>query len=490
MVTFSHVDAGTPEAEWRAAGIERLPALAEGVAPGRGCRLVVAAAHPDDESLGAAGLIHSALARGADVTVLLCTAGEASHPDSPTYSATDLRKLRLAEFRAAMQALESSAQAQAQAQAQARTQAQAKASAHGHAQSTAEDGTGAGRLEWRFLSIPDGKVSQHAEVIDAAFAAALDGRAQTVVVAAPYRQDGHPDHEAVGQAAARSATAHRADLLEFPIWYWHWADPGADRRWTEWRAVGLSAQDAAAKQLALAAHVSQTQPLSAAAGDEVLLSQAFQEHFDRGLEVFEWTPAGPAGSEHAEHIFDRLYRSNPDPWNYLSSWYERRKRAVTLASLPAERYGKALELGCSIGVLTAELAVRCDRLTAVDASSVALDQARRRLADVGNVELVHAQLPAGWPSSAESGLDLVAISEIGYFLTGPELRELLRKVQESMNPGGHLLLCHWLHPIEGWELDGEQVHAVAKETTGWDMAAHHRERDFLLEVLQAPERAP
>jgi LmbE family N-acetylglucosaminyl deacetylase len=470
VVTFSHVDAGTPEADWQAAGIDRLPALAEGVVPGRGRRLVLAAAHPDDESLGAAGLIHSSLARGADVTVLLCTAGEASHPDSPTYSAADLRKLRLAEFRAAMQALETSAQAQAQTQAES------------------DHGADAGRLEWQFLGIPDGMVGQHADVLDAAFAAALDGHAQAVV-AAPYRQDGHPDHEAVGRAAARSATAHRADLLEFPIWYWHWADPGADRHWTAWRAVRLSAQDAAAKQLALAAHVSQAQPLSTAAGDEALLGETFKQHFDRGVEIFEWTPAGPAGSEHAEHIFDRLYRGDPDPWNYLSSWYERRKRAVTLAALPAERYGNALEVGCSIGVLTAELAARCDRLMAVDASGVALDQARRRLADLDNVELVQAQLPAGWPSSGADGWDLVAVSEIGYFLTGPELRELLRKVQETLNPGGHLLLCHWLHPIDGWELDGEQVHAIAKEATGWDVVTLHRERDFLLEVLQAPERA-
>ena len=344
-----------------------------------------------------------------------------------------------------------------------------------------------GRLEWTFLGIPDGMVGQHADVLDAAFAKALEGHAQAVV-AAPYRLDGHPDHEAVGRAAARSATAHRADLLEFPIWYWHWAGPEADPRWTAWRTVRLSAQDAAAKQLALAAHVSQTQPLSSAAGDEVLLSDTFQEHFDRGVEIFAWTPAGPAGSAHAEQIFDRLYRSDPDPWNYLSSWYERRKRAVTLAALPAERYGNALEVGCSIGVLTAELADRCDRLTAVDASGVALDQARRRLADFNNVELVQAQLPGGWPSAADD-LNLVAISEIGYFLTGPELRELLRKVQETMSPGGHLLLCHWLHPIDGWELDGEQVHAIAKEATGWDVVALHRERDFLLEVLQAPERA-
>jgi LmbE family N-acetylglucosaminyl deacetylase len=472
VVTFSHVDAGTPEADWQAAGIDRLPVLAADVLRGRGCQLVVAAAHPDDESLGAAGLIHSSLARGADVTVLLCTAGEASHPDSPTYSAADLRRLRLAEFRAAMQALEASAQAQAQAQAQ----------------DTSTDGPRSGRLEWQFLGIPDGMVGQHADALDAAFAKALEGHAQAVV-AAPYRQDGHPDHEAVGRAAARSATAHRADLLEFPIWYWHWADPEAETSWTNWKALPLSGEDAAAKQLALSSHVSQTQPLSTEAGDEALLSETFQEHFDRGVEIFEWTPAGPAGSEHAAHIFDRLYRSDPDPWNYLSSWYERRKRAVTLAALPAERYGRALEVGCSIGVLTAELADRCAHLIAVDASEVALEKAHARLAAADNVELVRAELPHGWPEQATRGIDLVVVSEMAYYLTRPELQDLLQRIRGALRPGGHLLLCHWLHPTDGWELDGEQVHTIVKESSGWDVIALHRERDFLLEVLQAPERA-
>ncbi|MGM0930103.1 MAG: PIG-L family deacetylase [Actinomycetota bacterium] len=462
-MTFSHVDAGTPEADWQAAGIDRLPVLAEGVVPGRGCRLVVAAAHPDDESLGAAGLIHSSLARGADVTVLLCTAGEASHPDSPTYSAAALRRLRLAEFRAAMEALETSAQAQAQS----------------------DHGASAGRLEWQFLGIPDGMVGQHADALDAAFATALAGHAQAVV-AAPYRQDGHPDHEAVGRAAARSATAHRADLLEFPIWYWHWAGPEVETSWTNWKALPLSTRDTAAKQLALAAHVSQTQPLSTAAGDEVLLSETFQEHFDRGVEIFRWNPPVPAGSEHAAHIFDRLYRSDPDPWNYLSSWYERRKRAVTLAALPAERYGSALELGCSIGVLTTELAGRCGHLIAMDASEVAVASARARLTAVDNVELVRAELPHGWPEQATRGVDLVVVSEMAYYLTRPELQDLLQRIRRALRPGGHLLLCHWLHPVEGWELDGEQVHAIVKESTGWDAVVVHRERDFLLEVLQAP----
>jgi LmbE family N-acetylglucosaminyl deacetylase len=35
---------------------------------------------------------------------------------------------------------------------------------------------------------------------------------------ATWRADGHPDHEAVGRAAARACTATGARLLEYPVW--------------------------------------------------------------------------------------------------------------------------------------------------------------------------------------------------------------------------------------------------------------------------------
>jgi hypothetical protein len=44
---------------------------------------------------------------------------------------------------------------------------------------------------------------------------------------ATWRGDGHPDHEAVGRAAARAARFVGATLWEFPVWAWHWARPGA-----------------------------------------------------------------------------------------------------------------------------------------------------------------------------------------------------------------------------------------------------------------------
>jgi hypothetical protein len=54
-------------------------------------------------------------------------------------------------------------------------------------------------------------------------------------------------------------------------------------------------------------------------------------------------------------------------------------------------------------------------------------------------------------------------------------------------PGGTLLLCHWRHPISGWELDGDGVHARARHRLGWRTAGLYRERDFVLETFLAPE---
>ena len=129
------------------------------------------------------------------------------------------------------------------------------------------------------------------------------------------------------------------------------------------------------------AHASQTRPLSGQPGDEALLSGAFLEHFSRPWETFAWH--GPAGGTNsagdAERIFDAVHGGSADPWNYTSSWYERRKRALTLAVLPEADYGAGLEIGCSIGTLSVELAARCREFVAVDASSAALAQAAERL---------------------------------------------------------------------------------------------------------------
>ena len=69
-----------------------------------------------------------------------------------------------------------------------------------------------------------------------------------------------------------------------------------------------------------------------------------------------------------DRYFEDVYGANDDPWNFETSEYEHAKYARTLAALPRARYGRALEVGCSIGVLTWDLSERCDSLLAVDAA--------------------------------------------------------------------------------------------------------------------------
>jgi hypothetical protein len=67
------------------------------------------------------------------------------------------------------------------------------------------------------------------------------------------------------------------------------------------------------------------------------------------------------GSRAADH-FERLYRSNPDPWGFDTSPYEQAKYRQTLAAVGARRFTAGLEVGCSIGILTRMLAPRCESL--------------------------------------------------------------------------------------------------------------------------------
>ncbi|MCD4853566.1 PIG-L family deacetylase [Arthrobacter sp. AK01] len=452
MVTFSHADTGTSEQQWAAAGVAALPELPLDTAELAALTFVVVAAHPDDETLGAGGFLARLHAAGAAIELVLCTAGEASHPDSQTTTPEQLAAVRLTEFDTAVSGL-------------------------------------APRATWRFLELPDGQLAANADRIEAAVRETTAGiQPENVVIVAPFRADGHTDHDTLGKVAADLAAQEGYGLLEYPIWYWLWAGTG-DTTWNGWVRVPLSQEEQQAKAKAMRAHASQTEPLSGRPGDETLLSGTFLEHFERPWETFAWHPshAGTNSAADAERIFDEVHRREEDPWSYTTSWYERRKRALSLAALPRESYESGLELGCSIGTLSEELARRCRTFLGVDASSAALAQAAERLATYPSAEVKHLVMPQEWP---EGSFDLVVLSETGYYLSPEELTELLARIQASTTPGGTLLLCHWRHPISGWELDAESVHAMARTHLGWPTHGLYQEKDFMLEVFTAPDTSP
>lgn len=469
---FTHLGSGTAETAWREAGIAAIPALGpdrflDDLGPDT--LLLVGAAHPDDECLGAGGLIAIALAAGTEVKVLLCTSGEASHPDSPSSPRAEVGERRRSEFDQALRELRESAAAVDE-----------------------QSGIPTGSLDAIELGLPDGSLTGCVELIaEAANAIVRDSAAHRVILAAPYRRDGHPDHDAVGAAFACSALDARALLLEFPIWFWHWADPEMDSEWRHWARLPLSAGARRSKSVAIGAHASQVRPLSDAPGDEPVLGAGLLEHFQRDFEVFRVTAPKTRDSESASREFDAVHARAEDPWELRSSWYERRKLALLLAVLPAERFARTLEIGCSNGESTAALATRSGHILAVDASRAAVALAASRLALNENVGLVRATLPQEWDRLVlgESEVDLVVLSETGYYLAEDELCELISRSRQALTPSGVLVLCHWRGPIVGWPLDGDRVHTLVSRL-GLRRLSSYSQAETLIEVFENGEPRP
>lgn len=191
-----------------------------------------------------------------------------------------------------------------------------------------------------------------------------------------------------------------------------------------------------------------------------------------------------SGSIPADY-FAGMYASAVDPWGFTTSAYERDKYAATLAALPRARYRSVFEPACSIGVLTRALAGRCDSLLASDLVGTALDAARARCADHPWVTFRQGAVPAQWPAGR---FDLILLSEFLYFLDQDDLATLVGKVAEAIEPGGDLVLVHWLgptdYPLSGDEAAGAFISGAAGFAS---VIGGARQPEYRIDVLRAFE---
>ena len=450
MVSFDSAQAGTPAGDWIAdPRWNTLPTFDLE----QFSEVVVVAAHPDDETLGAGGLIAECGLRGIPVTVVIVTDGAASHPDSPTTTPLELAKRRAVEVTQAVTGLHSDARVVR-------------------------------------LGFADGQVKKHfapmAVEIDHAVPQTPAGR---VLLATNWRGDNHPDHALVAEASRQVAENRGFTLAEYPIWLWHWATPAtAEVPWESFVRLPLSPLAKVLKGGAIAEHGSQISPLSDQPGDEAMLLPGFLEHFTGEQELFVATTQHVPSAQQTRQAgmepgyFDKLYEKYDDPWQFADRWYEKRKRALTLASLPAERYASVLELGCSIGVLTQQLAGRADSLIAVDLSAAAVERARERLAGTAadsHVRIEQRDISEGLP---DGEFDLIVLSEVGYYFDREDLTTLLDRIERHLSATGTLVLCHWRHPVADYPLRGDDVHGAMLERGTLVRVSAHAEADFLLDV--------
>lgn len=220
-------DGGTDQQVWAGAGM-RLPTLDLS-----GCaELVVVGAHPDDETLGIGATATMLAESGVRVQIVSASDGGAAYPDATLLQKFRLEQIRRAELHCATGAL--------------------------------------GLPAPICLGMPDGEIARYEQRLADLLIEILATKPAGTWCAATWRGDGHPDHEAVGRAAAFAAECTGAVLVEYPVWMWHWAVPDDDAvPWDRAFAVPVTPAAVARKTLAVRSFHSQFAP--AGPGQEPVL---------------------------------------------------------------------------------------------------------------------------------------------------------------------------------------------------------------------------
>ena len=182
--------------------------------------------------------------------------------------------------------------------------------------------------------------------------------------------------------------------------------------------------------------------------------------------------------------FEQLYSDSADPWSVAEQWYVQRKYDHTLAALPQRRYRSAFEPGCSVGVLTGQLAERCDSLLATDRVAAAAELTAARTRHLPHVQVRQLTIPEQWP---EGRFELIVLSELLYYFDDLTLRDVLTRTVGSLEPGGTLVTVHWNHPAPEHRRTGRTLAPVLSAIPGLTMLTDCRDPDFTLHVLGRPD---
>jgi 2-polyprenyl-3-methyl-5-hydroxy-6-metoxy-1,4-benzoquinol methylase len=181
--------------------------------------------------------------------------------------------------------------------------------------------------------------------------------------------------------------------------------------------------------------------------------------------------------------FDKLYKVHSDPWHFATSPYEREKYRVTLDALKGKTFLNVLEVGCSIGILTRQLAACSRSLLAVDISEMAITRAWQNCKDLLHVTFRKAQIPSEWPDGV---FDLILFSEILYFLSPEDIRLTAECCIRALTRDGLVLLINWTGETD-YPCGGDEGVAYFAAACGrrLRMIQHRRELKYRLDLFES-----
>jgi SAM-dependent methyltransferase len=180
-------------------------------------------------------------------------------------------------------------------------------------------------------------------------------------------------------------------------------------------------------------------------------------------------------------FFDDKYLRNRDPWNFEKSNYEQARYHTILNELGDRIYARAFEPGCSVGVLTALLADRCNSIEATDISPRAVELARQRCRYLPHVNVTCGSLRITIPPGM---FDLIVFSEIGYYFTEEELGRVVGLLAKKLEKDGAFLAVHWTGISEDHLLSGDRVHEILCAGRGLRLVHQNRYEAFRLDRFE------
>ena len=182
-----------------------------------------------------------------------------------------------------------------------------------------------------------------------------------------------------------------------------------------------------------------------------------------------------------KEYFDAMYQASDDPWNFTASAYEHEKYQHTINSLGDKEYQHGLEIGCSIGVLTARLSTKCRSILGVDISEQPIAAAKERLREYKGVEFAVLQIPQQYPSGR---FDLIVVSEIAYYLSNEDLQLTKELIFDSLTEGGTLCLVHWRSQIKGCAFNGDEVNEYFLQEPSAFQIYQHINEQYRIDVIE------
>ncbi|MGC1630655.1 MAG: bifunctional PIG-L family deacetylase/class I SAM-dependent methyltransferase [Gelidibacter sp.] len=390
---------------------------------------LILAPHPDDEALGCGGMITYLRQQNVPVWICFMTSGGASHPNSKKYTQDKLMQLREYEALESCKIL------------------------------------GVEQSNIIFLREPDSQLNKLSDQkiveVGVEISHLIVGNDITSIFL-PWRRDVHPDHETtyrIGIKAVRQVS-REVQIIEYPIWMWHhfrcenWPVQG------EMELFRLNVEAVLEiKRASINAHQSQTTGLIDDDANGFMLKEELLRPFLTPFEYFFIDPNQKSNTLNKDY-FDRLYASNPDPWNFDGSDYENSKFQKIDSFLNNRQYKNALELGCSIGIQTRLLALHCQNLLAVDISGDAIQKAKDKCRHLHNVQFQALDIITDFPKGF---FDFITMCELGYFFNKEDLKIVFQNITDGLSLNGHFLMVHWTSYVREFPLTGKQVHQFFME---------------------------